>query len=82
MIATAPPHAVLEAARIQAGMSFQELWITYFSLGGSAQPDMVRAYLGGSPIESVDYDLLAQAINERFLDRGENHPVPYRDELR
>jgi hypothetical protein len=52
MIATAPPHAVLEAARIQAGMSFQELWITYFSLGGSAQPDMVRAYLGGSPIES------------------------------
>jgi hypothetical protein len=76
-----PPHVVLEAARAQAGMSFNELWIAYFALGGSAQPGEVRAYLGGGGTRSMDYDVLAQAINERFLDQGGNHPVPYRDEL-
>lgn len=78
---TLPPHAVLDAARQQAGMSFQDLWIAYFALGGTALPDEVRAYLGGGPVASMDYDVLAQAINERFLDMGDNHPVPYRDEL-
>ena len=62
-------------------MSFHELWIAYFALGGSARPHEVRAYLGGGAVESMDYDVLAQALNERFLDQGSNHPVPYRDEL-
>ena len=78
---TAAPHAVLEAARTQAGMSFVDLWIAYFALGGAAQPDAVRAYLSGRPAYSMDYDVLAQALNECFLDRGESYPVPYRDEL-
>ncbi len=78
---TAPPHAVLEAARTQAGMSLQELWIAYVALGGSARLDTVRAYLGGQAVPFVDYDVLAQAINERFLEQGESYPVPYRDEL-
>ena len=76
-----PPHAVLEAARTQAGMSFEDLWIAYFALGGVAQPDVVRAYLDGSTDRAMDYDVLAQAINERFLDQHANHPVPYSDEL-
>jgi hypothetical protein len=78
---TAAPYAVLEAARTQAGMSFQELWIAYIGLGGTAHFDVVRAYLAGQPAHSVNYDVLAQAINERFLERGESYPVPYRDEL-
>lgn len=78
---TAPPHQVLEAARMQAGMSFRDLWIAYLSLGGTAHPDALRAYLGGGTVPSVNYDVLAQALNERFLDQGADHPVPYRDEL-
>jgi hypothetical protein len=78
---TTPPYAVLEAARRQAAMSVEELWIAYFALGGRAQPDEVRAYLGGAAVDSMDYDVLAQAINEHFIDQGANHPVPYRDEL-
>ncbi len=78
---TAPPHAVLEAARTSSGMSFTELWVAYFALGGAAQPQVVRSYLGGRHTGSFDYDVLAHAINERFLDRGLNYPVPYRDEL-
>ena len=62
-------------------MSFHELWIAYFSLGGTAQPDEVRAYLGGGTVAVMDYDVLAHAINERFVDQGGNHPVPYREEL-
>ncbi len=67
---------------MQAGMSHHELWIAYFSLGGTAQPEEVRAYLdGGGGAESMDYDVLAHAINERFLDQGGDHPVPYREDL-
>jgi hypothetical protein len=78
---TMPPYAVLEAARKQAGMSFHDLWIAYFALGGASRPRDVRTYLGGGAVESIDYDVLAQALNERFLDQGGNHPVPYQDEL-
>lgn len=78
---TAAPHAVLEAARAQAGMSFVDLWIAYFALGGAAEPGAVRTYLAGRGSDSMDYDVLAQAINERFLDQGESYPVPYRDQL-
>ncbi len=78
---TTPRHAVLEAARMQAGMSFRDLWIGYFALGGAAEPEVVHAYLAGGTVRPMDYDVLAQAINECFLARGGNHPVPYLDEL-
>ncbi len=79
---SAAPHAVLEAARTNAGMSFTEVWIAYFALGGAARPHVVRSYLRGWHRGSFDYDVLAHAINERYVDRGLNHPVPYRDEFR
>ncbi len=72
---------VLEAARLRAGMSFGQLWMAYFALGGSAQPSALRAYLAGSNTDVMDYDLLAQAINETYVDRGGDHPVPYREDL-
>jgi len=62
-------------------MSFDELWVAYFALGGASSPNIVRSYLGGSGNELADYDVLAQAINERFVDRGGDHPVPYRNDL-
>jgi len=77
----AADHVVLEAARVQAGMSFDELWMAYFALGGLASPTVVRSYLDGSGSTSFDYDVLAQAINERFVERGANYPVPYREDL-
>ena len=76
-----PAHEVLEAARAEVEMSFDELWIAYYALGGSAPPDLVRAYLDGSSTAAIDYDVLAQALNERSIDRGGDHPVPYREDL-
>jgi len=78
---TALPHEILEAARVQAEMTFDELWLAYFALGGADSPEVVRAYLGGLGTHPMDYDVLAQAINEKFVDRGGNHPVPYSDDL-
>jgi len=62
-------------------MSVDELWLAYFALGGIALPAVLRSYLGGDGAHSIDYDVLAQAINERFIDQGGNHPVPYSDDL-
>ena len=77
---SAPAHDVLEAGRVQAGMSFDDLWLDYFALGGAAPPERLRAYLADGGV-SIDYDVVAQAINERFVGRGGDHPVPYSDEL-
>lgn len=78
---SAPPHAVLDAAWDYVGMSFRDLWISYFSLGGLSRPEAVRDYLAGRTAHVVDYDVLAQAINERFMDSGGNHPVPYLEDF-
>ncbi len=75
------PYEVLEAARVEASMSLDQLWLAYFALGGSAPLEALRSYLGGSASASMEYDVLAQAINEVHLGQGGNHPVPYREDL-
>ena len=38
----------------------------------------VEAFLFGILVPSAhDHDLLAQALNDRFVELGGNHPVPY-----
>jgi hypothetical protein len=78
----AQPYEVLEAARVEADMSIERLWVAYFALGGAASPAGVRSYLDGSGAGTIDYDVLVQAINETYVEKGGNHPVPYRDDLR
>ena len=36
---------------------------------------------GDAGFTSYDYDLVAVALNERFMDRGHDQPIPYRHEL-
>ncbi len=75
-------NRVLDAARVQAGMSVNELWMAYFALGGSRTAAWVRAFLDADTDPGLtDYDVLAQAVNERFMDMGGDHPVPYREDL-
>jgi len=72
--------ATLQSARNQAGLTVAELWLRYFGLGGMSTPLEVDAVLYGALTPSdLDYDLLAHAINERFLELGGDHPVPYTD---
>ncbi len=72
----------LEAARQRASLSMQDLWLAYIGLGGSASLAQLNDFVaGGAAADSHDHDLVAQALNERFIDLGQGMPVPYFDEL-
>jgi hypothetical protein len=74
--------AALEAARDLLGLSRLQLWVDYLGLGGSLPPDTINAILDGhANPDDHNYDLLVQALNENFIDRAENHPLLYADEL-
>jgi hypothetical protein len=72
------PLDVLDVFRQQAALSHGELWLRYFGLGGMSTGFEVEAFLYGAlePSEH-DHDLIAHALNERFVELGGNHPVPY-----
>jgi hypothetical protein len=69
----------LAAGRERLGLSSEALWLGYISVGGNGTLSQVRRWLDGSSrLSDREYDLLAQALNDEFTDRGMNHPVSYR----
>lgn len=61
-------------------MTPSDLWVQYYALGGDAGECEVEAYaLGLLSADTYQHNVIAQAINEVFIDRGANHPVAYRD---
>ena len=71
----------LDRARTDAALTLSELWLRYFALGGNASPVEVEAYLHEALTPAThEYNVLAHAINERFVELGGNHPVPYSDD--
>jgi hypothetical protein len=59
-------------------LSVHEAWLAYYSLGGTESSARVGEYLTlDGDLENAQQMVLAQAINEFFMDRGQNHPVPY-----
>jgi hypothetical protein len=63
-----------------SGLTLTELWLRYLGLGGSASPAQLEGYASGHVApDSYQHNLIAQAINEHFLDHGEDHPVSYQD---
>lgn len=74
----ATPSFDLENARQQSGLSMTELWFACLGLGGTAMPREFHAHvLGWSPPDRHEYNVMAQALNERFDDMQLDHPVPY-----
>jgi len=63
-----------------SGLTLAELWLGYLALGGTASKARVARYARGllRP-DSYQHNMIAQAINEHFIDRGEDHPVGYQD---
>lgn len=75
---TARPADALEQARLDCGLSSQELWLRYFGLGGMTEPLQLEAVLHGARTTTPhDHDQIAHALNERFTELGRNHPVAY-----
>jgi hypothetical protein len=67
-------HVVMEANRRQAGITYNDLWLCYFSLTGDAAPLEVEAYLQGlMPLPPLQQDILAQALHE-CLASDSGHP--------
>lgn len=76
------PSDVLDRFRLQAELSQGELWMRYFELGGMSTALEVEAFVFGALEPSPhDHDVLAHALNERFVELGGNHPVPYADSV-
>ena len=70
------PIDELDRFRRKAGLSHGELWLRYFELGGMSTGFELEAFLYGLMSPSAhDRDVIAHAINERFVELGGNHPV-------
>lgn len=75
-------RALTTACR-RADLSLSELWMQYFTLGGSVGLEEVEAYLHGlMPLPGVERDALAHAVNERLDDMTTRTRVPYSRALR
>lgn len=63
-----------------SGMSINELWLRQVAVGGTAGSLETEAYVFGLlTAEQHQYDVLAQALNEHFLELGQAYPVGYWD---
>jgi hypothetical protein len=72
------PDLSLQDGLARSGMTFNELWLRQLSVGGNAGRLEVEAYvLGLLTVDPFQHDVLAQAINEYFIERDRDHPVGY-----
>ncbi len=72
------PATDLEQGRIDSGLSLGELFLLYFELGGMSTALELEAFLYNAlQPSSHDHDVVAHALNERYVELGGNHPVPY-----
>jgi hypothetical protein len=72
----------LEAARQHLEFSMRDLWLRCLGLGGLLGPAELAACLEGrQTLGRREYDVMAQALNEGFMDEGRGHPVPYADDV-
>jgi hypothetical protein len=72
------PLDILDKFRRDADLSRGELWLRYFELGGMSTALQLEGFLYGALKPSPhDHDVIAHALNERFVELGGNHPVPY-----
>jgi hypothetical protein len=63
-----------------SGMSYSELWLRQISVSGTIGELELEAYVLGLLVpDDYQHNLIAQALNEYFIELGQNHPVAYRD---
>src|ERR1700734_3881643 len=68
----------LDHFRQDAALSHGELWLRYFELGGMSTWLQLEAnFYGALEPNGHDHDVIAKTLNERFVELGGNHPLPY-----
>lgn len=74
-------RAGLAEVMVAADITVPELWLKYFSMGGSASEFEVQAYVEGVlSLPVAERDLLAMSANE-LADGGPRLRAPYSDQL-
>jgi len=64
------------------GWSITDLWVAAAGIGGDLSHRAVDDIAAGwQPATSVQHDILATALNEHLLDRGQSYPVGYWHDL-
>ena len=72
----------LEAARRQTGLTLQDLWLRYITVGGRENLIGLQALLRGAAEPTpADHDAVVQALNERFMEMELAQRVAYHHEL-
>src|SRR4051812_42820351 len=67
----------MDAARVRAELSVQDLWLRYVALGGTSDAFDLDGYLQGLvPLDAFQQDVLAQAVNESLEDGYNAYRVP------
>jgi hypothetical protein len=62
-----------------SGIDISELWLRYLAIGGNGTEAELSFHVRSEECaDDHEHNLIAQAINEAFLDRGDDHPVGYR----
>jgi hypothetical protein len=68
----------LTKAFSSAGLTVQELWLSYTALGGVAGRTEVEAYLNASvPLPALEHNILALAVNDRLRELRPPPGAPY-----
>ena len=70
---------VLEAARVNLGLTMPGLWLDYFALGGLMDVAELAEYLIdlGPGTSDADHDALVHALNEAYWDAGSDTRLAY-----
>jgi hypothetical protein len=67
----------MDAARVRAELSVQDLWLRYLALGGTGDAFDLDGYLQGLvPLDTFQQDVLAQTLNESLEDAYRAYRVP------
>jgi hypothetical protein len=67
----------MDAARVRAELTVQDVWLRYLALGGTCDAFDLDGYLQGLvPLETFQQDVLAQALNEALEDSYRAYRIP------
>jgi hypothetical protein len=70
-------HRRMDAARVRAELSIQDLWLRYVALGGTGDAFDLDGYLQAlGPLDALQQDVLAQALNEALEDCYRSYRIP------
>jgi len=70
-------HRRMDAARIRAELTVQDLWLRYLALGGTNDAFDLDGYLQGlMPLDAFQQDVLAVTVNEALQDSYDCYSMP------